>query len=128
MTTFSTPEAKLSPTMPGDWSVALTALLEPGEQVLAWLEPDLDEHLFFASGALVLSSHRIFSRAPGTTDWLVWNVSTTLSLQHRDHAGVGAIELFDGTTRLGIWRHTLGIVPAVARMIELFGHSAKKVA
>ncbi|WP_435433438.1 ABC transporter ATP-binding protein [Zwartia vadi] len=127
MTTLSASELTLGPTMPTSWSGELTALLEPDEHVLAWLEPDLDEQLFFASGALVLSSNRLFSRAPGSADWLVWTVSTTQSLQHRDHAGVGAIELFDGTTRLGIWRHTLGIVPAVARMVELFGNLQKKL-
>jgi len=125
MTPLASSESTLSPSLPSSWSDTLTALLEPDEHVISWLEPDLDDRLYFATGALVLTSRRLFSRAPGSTDWLVWTVSTSQSLQHRDHAGVGAIELFDGANRLGIWRHTLGIVPAVARMVELFGNLQK---
>ena len=127
MTLLSSSEPALSPTLPVSWSGALTALLEQDEHVLAWLEPDLDERLFFAPGVLVLTSRRLLSRAPGSADWLVWTVSVTQSLQHRDHAGVGAIELFDGSVRLGIWRHTLGTVPAVARMVDLFGNLQTKL-
>jgi ATP-binding cassette subfamily B protein len=49
-------------------------------------------------------------------------------LQHRDHAGVGTIELFDGALRLGVWRHTLGMAPAVGRLSEIFTQIKQKLA
>jgi ATP-binding cassette subfamily B protein len=104
------------------------ALLEPDEQVLAWLEPDLDDKLYFATGAIVLTARRLLSRAPNEQDWLVWNIAATHSLQHRDHAGVGTIELFSEGQRLATWRHTLGMAPAVSRLTDSFAVVQQKLA
>ena len=128
MTPLSTPESPLNITLPSGWSNAAMALLESDEQVLAWLEPDLDEKLYFATGAVVLTSRRLLSRAPNAQDWLVWNIAATHSLQHRDHAGVGTIELFNEGQRLAVWRHTLGMAPAVSRLTDSFGFVQQKLA
>ncbi len=120
MTPLSTAESPLNITLPSGWSGAAMALLEPDERVLAWLEPDLDEKLYFATGAIILTSRRLLARAPNQQDWLTWNIVATQSLQHRDHAGVGTIELFNEGHRLAIWRHTLGMAPAVSRLTDSF--------
>jgi ATP-binding cassette subfamily B protein len=61
-------------------------------------------------------------------DWAVFPLTITQLLQHRDHAGVGTIELFDGAQRLSVWRHTLGMAPAVGRLVELFTQLQQKLA
>jgi ATP-binding cassette subfamily B protein len=127
MTPLSTAESPLNLTLPSGWSSAARALLEPDEQVLAWLEPDLDEKLYFATSAIVLTSRRLLSRAPNGADWLTWNISVGHTLQHRDHAGVGTIELFKDGHRLAAWRHTLGMAPAVSRLIDSFGFVQQKL-
>jgi ATP-binding cassette subfamily B protein len=104
------------------------ALLEPDEQILAWLEPDLDEKLYFVAGAIVLTTRRLLSRSQDGQDWLTWNIAPTQSLQHRDHAGVGTIELFHEGHRLAVWRHTLGMAPAVSRLTDSFGVVQQKLA
>ena len=128
MTPPSTAESPLNITLPSGWSNAAMTLLEPDEQMLAWLEPDLDDKLYFATGAIVLTSRRLLSRAPNEQDWLIWNVTATHSLQHRDHAGVGAIELFNDGQRLAVWRHTLGMAPAVSRLTDSFSFVQQKLA
>lgn len=128
MTPHSTAESPLNITLPSGWSNAAMALLEPDEQVLAWLEPDLDDKLYFATGAIVLTARRLLSRAPNEQDWLVWNIAATHSLQHRDHAGVGTIELFSEGQRLATWRHTLGMAPAVSRLTDSFAVVQQKLA
>jgi ATP-binding cassette subfamily B protein len=106
--------------LPSGWAQAIELLLEPDEKILTWLEPDLDQHLFFSSGVLVLTSRRLLARESGASDWLTWPVTASQSLQYRDHAGVGTIEFFDGQIRLGVWRHTLSMTPAVRRMSDFF--------
>ena len=128
MTPLSTAESPLNITLPSGWSNAAMALLEPDEQVLAWLEPDLDDKLYFATGAIVLTSRRLLSRAPNEQDWLIWNIAATHALQNRDHAGVGTIELFNEGQRLAVWRHTLGMAPAVSRLIDSFSFVQQKLA
>ena len=128
MTPPSTAESPLNITLPSGWSNAAMALLEPDEQMLAWLEPDLDDKLYFATGAIVLTSRRLLSRAPNEQDWLIWNIAATHSLQHRDHAGVGTIELFNDGQRLAVWRHTLGMAPAVSRLTDSFSFVQQKLA
>ena len=43
-----------------------------------------------------------------------------LALRLSDHAGVGAIELVDGESRLADWRFTLGLNPAALRLVDQF--------
>ena len=61
-------------------------------------------------------------------DWAIFSLTTTQTLLHRDHAGVGTIELFDGAQRLAVWRHTLGMAPAVGRLSEIFTQLQQKLA
>ncbi len=120
MTSLSTIHPAIELILPSGWAQAIEPFLESDEKILAWVEPNLDQQLFFSTGALVLTSRRLLAREPGASDWLAWPVSVSHSLQYRDHAGVGTIELFDGEIRLGVWRHTLGMTPAVRRLSDLF--------
>lgn len=114
--------------LPAGWAEAIGPLLEPDEKVLSWLEPDLDAQLFFAKGALILSSRRLLARDPGAKDWLTWTITASQHFSHKDHAGVGTIELFDGQVRLGVWRHTLSMAPAVSRMADAFAELQQVIA
>ncbi|NQW83284.1 MAG: ABC transporter ATP-binding protein [Alcaligenaceae bacterium] len=114
--------------LPPAWAHEVQAVLGPDEKLLAWLEPDLDASLFFVSGIMLLTPERLVSRESLAHQWVSWPLSATQSLQHRDHAGVGTIELFEGETRLGVWRHTLGMAPAVSRLTELFASLQQKLA
>jgi len=128
MTPLPTADPAFESTLPTAWAVAIKSLLEPGEKVLAWLEPDLDSNLQFSAGILFLTPSRLVSRESMAHDWAVFPITTTQLLQHRDHAGVGTIELFEGALRLSVWRHTLGMSPAVGRLIELFTQLQQKLA
>ena len=107
-------------TLPEAWSKPFGDLLEAGERVIAWCEPDLDLQLRFSKSVLVLTDRRLGARLPDGESWTFWPIASSFSLQRRDHAGVGTIELFDGQTRLGVWHHTLGINPSVRRLCDMF--------
>ncbi|PHY07526.1 MAG: ABC transporter [Alcaligenaceae bacterium] len=128
MTPFGAADTAFSPMLPQAWAHEVQAVLAPNEKLLAWLEPDLDASLFFISGIMLLTPERLVSRESLAHQWVSWPLSATQSLQHRDHAGVGTIELFEGETRLGVWRHTLGMAPAVSRLTELFASLQQKLA
>ena len=88
--------------------------LEPDESILATLELDLDERLDFDPGTLTLTDRRIVA------DEGAWPLSASLTLTHHDHAGIGTLELDDGTRRLARWRYTLGRNPAALRFEREF--------
>jgi ATP-binding cassette subfamily B protein len=128
MSSHSTAQTAFESTLPTAWAVEIKSLLEPGEKVLVWLEPDLDSNLCFTSGLLFLTPTRLVSRESISHEWVIFPITSTQSLQRRDHAGVGTIELFDAALRLGVWRHTLGMAPAVGRLNELFTQLQQKLA
>ena len=128
MTSSSIPDLAFVPALPVAWAPEIKSVLLPDEKVIAWIEPDLDSQLFFSVGLLVLTSKRLLSRESIAQVWVVWPLVASQSLQHRDHAGVGTIELFHGTTRLGLWHHTLGMAPAVSRLTELFANTQQVLA
>jgi ATP-binding cassette subfamily B protein len=88
--------------------------LEPGENIIAALELDLDDKLDFRPGQIVLTDRRILSGGAA------WPLSASLRLNHHDHAGIGALELDDGTARLACWRYTLGRNRAALRLEREF--------
>ena len=83
MTSLLTNNSAIELILPSGWAQAIESLLEPDEKILAWVEPDLDQHLFFSTGVLILTSRRLLSCEPGAHDWLTWPVTATQSLQHR---------------------------------------------
>ncbi|MEZ5660160.1 MAG: ABC transporter ATP-binding protein [Burkholderiaceae bacterium] len=88
--------------------------------VLALAEADLDAQLNFAPGVVVLFADRLLARREGDLQWRSWPITDELSLECRDHAGVGQLELIGPAARLAHWRYTLGAQPAISRLIERF--------
>ncbi|HMW80107.1 MAG TPA: ABC transporter ATP-binding protein [Accumulibacter sp.] len=111
------------PTPPAVWLPAFGEHgehLVDGEQILAWLEIDLDARLHFTSGIVVLTSERLFAKASADADWQSWPYRAGLTLARRDHSGVGTLELHDARALLGQWRYTLGGDVAAGRLVERF--------
>ncbi|WP_324778995.1 cyanophycin metabolism-associated ABC transporter [Thiobacillus sedimenti] len=115
-----TPQPGPSANVPDAWRAALGPQLEPGEQVLATLELDLDPRLAFAAGLVVLTSGRLLARTPGREGWEAWPLEAGLALQHRDHGGVGTLELHDARARLAAWRFTLAHNVSAVRLHDRF--------
>ena len=118
MTTERTQTAVAGTPLPDRWRADAESRLQPGERLLAALEPDLDAQLRFADGIVLLTERRLLARAPGETDWREWPVDGGRELHLRDHAGVGHLELFAGPARLAAWRFTLGRNPAAQRLLQ----------
>jgi len=78
------------------------------ENVLAHLEVDLNAQLHFAQGLLVLTNLRLLQGSGDSATWQSWSLDPSLVLLHHDHAGVGHLELCQGSVRLGHWCFTLG--------------------
>ena len=94
--------------------------LQPSENALGSLQVDLNHRLNFSDGELVITTQRLMTRFPDETAWTAWELAPGLALSHHDHAGVGTLELRDGTRRLAVWRYTLGRNPAALRFLAQF--------
>lgn len=94
--------------------------LQGGETLLATLALDLDAGLNFGRGWLAVTDRRLLARSPGTPDWQAWDFRPGLRLEQSDHAGVGTLELMDGSGRLAVWHYTLGHNLAAARLLRQF--------
>ncbi|MFT3776660.1 MAG: ABC transporter ATP-binding protein [Ottowia sp.] len=96
------------------------APLQPSENVLGSLEVDLDRHLRFARGTVLITNQRLITQFPDETGWHAWALRADLSLAHHDHAGVGALALQDANGELAVWRYTLGRNPAALKLLGQF--------
>ena len=108
------------PALPSRWAAELEAKLAAGEKIQAWVEIDLDNRLRFASGLVIVTDRRFLAYAPGNTSWQEWPLRSGLTLNHNDHAGVGALELIDEKGLLATWRYTLAKNLAALRVIAEF--------
>lgn len=106
--------------LPDPWRTSLQDRLSGGEAVISWLMLDLDPHLHFAAGMLVVTDRQLLAKGPGSTEWQAWQFQPGLALRHHDHAGVGTLELRDHQARLAVWRYTLGHNPAALQFIARF--------
>ena len=95
--------------VPAHWRESLGHALTSEENVLAWLEVDLDARLYFAPGLLTLTTERLLwlDQSPSPA-WqsLVPKADWTMHLS--DHAGVGRLQLLDAEKQMAQWRFTLG--------------------
>jgi ATP-binding cassette subfamily B protein len=107
-------------TVPEPWRADLSARLDQGESLVAWLMTDLDETLSFVQGLVVLTDRRLMAWAGGGEEPREWTYRRGLVLRSADHAGVGSLELSDDTARLVGWRYTLAHDIAAHRLIEQF--------
>jgi len=95
--------------VPASWRRDLQLQLTSEENVLAWLEVDLDARLYFAKGLLVLTGQRLIWCDPGEKNaWHSLPLQSDWRLELSDHAGVGHLRLFQSRVQLADWRFTLG--------------------
>ena len=101
--------------LPIFWQEGVLSQVHLGENVLAWLEVDLNDELSFKKTLVILTDQRVISTAEAQKNWNSWSLTPDLSLRVHDHAGVGTLALHQGGTRLAAWRFTLGLEAAVLR-------------
>ena len=101
--------------LPIFWQEGVLSQVHLGENVLAWLEVDLNDELRFKKTLLILTDQRVFSTDEAQKSWNSSPLSPDLTLRVLDHAGVGTLALHQGATRLAAWRFTLGLEAAVLR-------------
>ena len=125
----SLPAASLSSdSLPATVPPGLMAVLEADEQVLSWLALDLDGHLRFQSGWLILTTTRLLSWTAETDVWQAWPLRPQLQLLALDQAGVGRLELLDGQARLAFWYHTQDLNAAVRSLLAHFKRRCEHLA
>lgn len=120
MPTLKILQLALGTSIPEPWGSNIASTFGEGTNVQAWLEVDLDNKLHFGRGLVAISDGRLLSRAAHETTWAEWKLCDGLDLRHFDHAGVGTLELQDGSGRLASWRYTLGQNLAALRLIAEF--------
>ena len=109
--------------LPEGWRSSVQSQLSPHENVLAWLEVDLNAQLHFERSLLIVTDQRLFSgsQAPDrSVAWSEWALVSGRTLTHHDHAGVGHLALVDEQQRLAQWRFTLGHNVLAMRLQEVW--------
>jgi ATP-binding cassette subfamily B protein len=101
--------------LPFSWQEGVLSQVHLGENVLAWLEVDLNSELSFKKTLVILTDQRVISGDGAQNNWKSWSLSPDLTLRVTDHAGVGTLALHQGGQRLAAWRFTLGLEAAVLR-------------
>jgi ATP-binding cassette subfamily B protein len=101
--------------LPFFWQEGVLSQVHLGENVLAWLEVDLNDELRFKKNLVILTDQRVISTDDAQKSWNFYSLSPDLSLRVMDHAGVGTLALQQGARRLAVWRFTLGLEAAVLR-------------
>ena len=94
--------------------------LSKNEQLVAWMQGDLDTNLHFNPYLLVLSNAGVLTKNTTENTWHAWKYRKGLTLQRHDHAGIGTLELLDGDARLAYWRYTLACNTAAQRIAVHF--------
>jgi len=107
--------------LPAFWREDLQLQLSSEENVLAWLEVDLDTRLYFGRGLLVLTHQRLlWQPASGEKAWQTQALQADLQLALVDHAGVGQLSLRNDQVQLAQWRFTLGHNLQAASLVTRF--------
>ena len=107
--------------LPAFWREDLQLQLSSEENVLAWLEVDLDAQLYFGRGLLVLTPQRLlWQPASGDKTWQNHPLQADLQLELADHAGVGKLSLRNAQAQRAQWRFTLGHHLQAASLVSRF--------
>ena len=101
--------------LPSFWQEGVLSQVHLGENVLAWLEVDLNDELRFKKNLVILTDQRVIATDDAQKSWNFYPLSPDLNLRVMDHAGVGTLALQQGARRLAAWRFTLGLEAAVLR-------------
>ncbi len=90
--------------------------LAPNETPLTWFEPDLNQQMRFAQSLVVLTDQRILLFENSIFEQ--WPISPGLTLNARENAGIGRLELINAERRLHVWRYTAARATAARRLVE----------
>ncbi|MDY0308902.1 MAG: ABC transporter ATP-binding protein [Castellaniella sp.] len=105
------------PGLPAPWRDILTAQLTTDERVLGWLCIDLDAHLRYQDGLIVLTDRRWLACGMDAQASRSWPLRPDIRVRLHDHAGVGSLDLVDTHARLACWRYTLERLPQAQRLV-----------
>ncbi len=108
--------------LPLNWKSTVLAKVLPSENVLGWMQVDLDENLNFNSGILICTEGRLLAFEnkkfePEITQILDLHIDVRVN--HFDFAGVGNIEVLASNSRVANWRYTLKYQQEGAKFTEL---------
>jgi len=121
MTPAGTPDPQHTPVfVPERWQKDIATQIGEGESVIACLELDLNSQLHFGHGIVVLTNHKLLAKASSDPAWRTWQLRPGLKLAHRDHSGVGTLDLQDGEGLLARWHHMLGRDSTTRQITEQF--------
>ena len=109
----NSPTANTPAAIPASFQRELDAQLRPNEEVIVWLEPNLDTKLRFGSGIVVLTNLGVIARQPTPqgepfSNWLRWELADIREIKKLDRAGLGILELLGEKKILDAWRFTAG--------------------
>jgi ATP-binding cassette subfamily B protein len=108
--------------LPASWSSIVSAKILPTENVLGWMQVDLDAQLCFNPGILICTEGRLLSvekDAKGELQTQIWDFKPGLKVNYFDYAGVGNLELLDSDSKLVAWRFTLKYQQDASHITEL---------
>ena len=113
------------PTIPVACQKDLDTQLRPGEEVIAWFEPNLDAKLRFGNGLVVLTNIGVIARQPtppgaSASPWSRWEFSDVREFRKLDRTGLGILELLGEKKLLQAWRFTAGNTSAAASLTAKF--------
>ncbi len=108
--------------LPEEWRRVIEPRLQPGEQLLAWFQFDLDRRLSYRNSLVALTDRRLLAGPAeelgnGHGD-LGWPLTGDLSLRVSEHGGVGTLELLGPDGQLAHWRYTAGHSPKVRAFVR----------
>jgi ATP-binding cassette, subfamily B, bacterial len=118
--------------LPDDLRRAAEAQLAAGESPLAWFELDLDTHLHYSRGLLVLTPSRLLDIGPieaaddekpfsiSGDAIRSWPLSATSGIRAKDQTSAGRLELVSPTGLVSHWRYTIGRSPLAHRLANRF--------
>ncbi|HVX09754.1 MAG TPA: ABC transporter ATP-binding protein [Pirellulales bacterium] len=115
--------------LPKQWQRDVRRQLDPGENLLAWFEPDLDTRLRYARGLVLVTDRRVLTTVGGEPaesasavppHWRSWPLDSVTTFGSVPEAGVGTLELLATGERLAHWHYTLGRAPNADRLVQQF--------
>ena len=108
--------------LPASLNSVVSAKLLPTENVLGWMQVDLDPRLSFNPGILICTATRILAFASGDQSELkpqIWELRPDYRVSYFDYAGVANLELLDSNSVLTTWRFTLKYQQDASQFVEL---------
>lgn len=94
--------------IPEPWLGRLTNRLDAGERIVAWFQPDLNQHLRYEQSLVALTNRRLLccTESTGSDPESGWEVASTARLAFHERGSTGSLELTEPDHRLAVWRFT----------------------